>query len=664
MSALSIVHIGDEPTTSSDNIVVEKSFDDKNIEKNGRNGKVKQRNYTLNDVAALKKKMKAEVKKQEVSIGKEAKDASNITVPMKASFFEFVKAYFINDLIDNSNIVKIDNAEGVKAATDNHGDAFVEYLMEITFKVNKHVHCVKLTAYTTTSQLVFQPVGEKSGPKEHLGQKGSPRFFVENFLLPWCSKAISEKRYNEDIATKYYNALKEEIRKLDIMKLDQKKASKNISIEIDSMSKPGAKCAAKACNFKGIDPQNKAAVGVCAKCGNIEHFACVKIKNDHKEDIVRGIQKYFCSSCFTSNPSLILPDTSPPVKARARLDSLPLMGQGYLKITHSTTAKAILANQNQEMKKCDICDYETKSVQELRTHIDIVHKPECDKCKKTFNTAEELSKHIDTEHDVQGINEYIQNVDKHTCQHCDKMLGSSEELKDHVDSQHKLPCPSLSLDKQAQSKENHPCGDCDELFPNRNSLDKHVSEHHEFQCTHCEFVKNTRAALEEHIRESHTFLCVVCNISFPTEKDSNTHNETVHRPKDRTYECFSCEIIFSTPELMRKHTQEEHMHGCEVCNNKYKTKSLLNEHIATHTHTTPFKCQHCDQIIENRTELKTHIQTNHTFDCETCGYVGIGEGNMEDHILEKHAQPDSNGMYSCNDGTFQSREKFLVIISK
>ena len=64
MSALSIVHIGDEPTTSSDNIVVEKSFDDKNIEKNGRNGRVKQRNYILNDVAALKKKMKAEVKKQ------------------------------------------------------------------------------------------------------------------------------------------------------------------------------------------------------------------------------------------------------------------------------------------------------------------------------------------------------------------------------------------------------------------------------------------------------------------------------------------------------------------------------------------------------------------------------------------------------------------------
>merc|ERR1719233_2722263 len=100
----------------------------------------------------------------------------------------------------NNDIVKVDNAEGIKAATDSHGDAFVEYLMEITFKVTKHVHCVKLTAYTTTSQLVFQPVGEKSGPKEHLGQKGTPRFFVENFLLPWCSRAITVKSRSKEAA--------------------------------------------------------------------------------------------------------------------------------------------------------------------------------------------------------------------------------------------------------------------------------------------------------------------------------------------------------------------------------------------------------------------------------------------------------------------------------
>ena len=127
--------------------------------------------------------------------------------------------------------------------------------MEITFKVHKHIHCVKLTAYTTTSQLVIQPIGEKSGPREHLSQKGTPRFFVENFLLPWCSQAITEKRFNENLAATYLTALKKVIRKLDINKLDQKKATKAPTNEdrdtLDTTVKAPI-CVAKVCNFTGI----------------------------------------------------------------------------------------------------------------------------------------------------------------------------------------------------------------------------------------------------------------------------------------------------------------------------------------------------------------------------------------------------------------------------
>ena len=43
--------------------------------KSYRKGIVQQRNYVLNDVATLKKKMRAEGKTHELSIGKEAKDA-------------------------------------------------------------------------------------------------------------------------------------------------------------------------------------------------------------------------------------------------------------------------------------------------------------------------------------------------------------------------------------------------------------------------------------------------------------------------------------------------------------------------------------------------------------------------------------------------------------
>ena len=63
-----------------------------------------QRNYVLNDVGSLKKKLKHENKKNEIVIGKEAKDGSNITVPMRASFFEFVKANFIQEIENDDNI--------------------------------------------------------------------------------------------------------------------------------------------------------------------------------------------------------------------------------------------------------------------------------------------------------------------------------------------------------------------------------------------------------------------------------------------------------------------------------------------------------------------------------------------------------------------------------
>ena len=61
--------------------------------------------------------------------------------------------------------------------------------------------------------------------------------------------------------------------------------------------------------------------------------------------------------------------------------------------------------------------------------------------------------------------------------------------------------------------------------------------------------------------------------------------------------------------------------------------------------------------MSDQEELKKHIQHIHTFACETCEYTGIGEEAMEDHILEKHAKPDSNDVYKCDECNFQSKDK-------
>ena len=104
------------------------------VDKKKKRGKIVQRNYILNDVAALQRKVRCETsRKQEFVMGKEAKNGSNIVVKMKTGFFEYVKAHFINELVNIDEILDIDNAEAAKANTENSGEAYVEFSMNIAF---------------------------------------------------------------------------------------------------------------------------------------------------------------------------------------------------------------------------------------------------------------------------------------------------------------------------------------------------------------------------------------------------------------------------------------------------------------------------------------------------------------------------------------------------
>ena len=103
-------------------------------------------------------------------------------------------------------------------------------------------------------------------------------------------------------------SLENEIKKLEQQKTTRKVAGKeNRVVGITPIDAPvDAKCVAKTCSCKGLNTNNKAAVGVCAKCGNYEHFGCVKVKPDDRDNILKGSMKYFCSTCFSKNPSIAM----------------------------------------------------------------------------------------------------------------------------------------------------------------------------------------------------------------------------------------------------------------------------------------------------------------------------------------------------------------------
>ena len=208
--------------TDDDPVLMEKQQQEVEQVNHLKKGRVIQETYVLNDTAALKKKLRNENSmKEPFNTGADAKDGSNVVVLMKTSFFEHVKACYMQDLIKMDGVTSIENAVGTKAQTANSRGAFVEYALDVSFKVDEHIHVVKFTAYATTCKIMIQPIGSKN-TFEHLDKKTVPRYFVDTFLLPWCGLAFANKKYNE---IDLIDAINNEIVRLDLLKVSTRKGN-------------------------------------------------------------------------------------------------------------------------------------------------------------------------------------------------------------------------------------------------------------------------------------------------------------------------------------------------------------------------------------------------------------------------------------------------------
>ena len=603
----------------------------------------RQRNYVLNDVGALKKKITHEKRLSNYTIWKEAKDCSNVVIQMRASFFEFVKACFIEELESNPNITSIENAERAKASTESNGDAYVEYSLEISFVSQSNSHTIKLTAYTTTSQLMIQPINEKVRTYDHLGGQATPRYFAEKFLIQWCNKAVQENRFDDKIRDMYLNALKEQIKKLDISKLEQRKSVKSISdIPVnESTNTSKNKCVNKACSFQGrLNPNNKTAVGLCSNCGNFEHYICVGLSSEDKDDITSGKLKFFCSICFSKKPSIVTSDSSQHSKntSRQRLGSIPIMAQGYTSKSStdsapSSTSMALCSpkvldtesvstskateqapstaqDDSEKKKKCDNCNYATNSTEDLMEHIRTSHKPTCSTCDESFLSLEELKTHVEDGHTFK-------------CSECDFKCTKQTEIVNHVNQSHRVQsiiCEEYftnnsEIDKHLKDKHSHHCSSCAHVTNSLDQLQKHIRENHTpiLTCNHCDATFHSEDLLKKHMKEVHKYLCVECNVLLSNQELLNRHISEVHSNKHIT--CSVCNIQFDSNMHLDQHNQKEHLQYCLDCEDSFKTSTELQRHIEKDHR---FPCEYCMVVMNNNYLLRIHRELEHNHYCITC----------------------------------------------
>ena len=233
-------------------------------------------------------------------------------------------------------------------------------------------------------------------------------------------------------------------------------------------------------------------------------------------------------------------------------------------------------SNNEEMKKCEYCDYTSTKFfsvikHERKTHPESVHKPfKCSKCDYYCVEKNEFRKH-DRE---------VHNAEKVQCPKCDKKIAPFN-LRKHIKRMH------------------------DKIFP--------------FLCITCGYKATSNSVLKNHIETVHegkkSLQCNVCAAMFSVKRALNLHIITVHEGL-KLYKCPECEKSFGLKCNLTTHIRTVHegkkAFQCDLCSLKFSQKGSLIGHVASvHEGIKPYECSFCDKRFGVKGTLNTHIKLSH-----------------------------------------------------
>ena len=101
-------------------------------------------------------------------------------------------------------------------------------------------------------------------------------------------------------------------------------------------------------------------------------------------------------------------------------------------------------------------------------------------------------------------------------------------------------------------------------------------------------------------------------LDYFSEEQTNTN---VEKSKGITYNCNSCEKVFTRKVTLEEHQnmhQEENDQKCEYCGKQFSTVSNLKRHLNIHTgNQKHFQCNSCQKNFTTKNKLDAHRQSVH-----------------------------------------------------
>ncbi|XP_055530475.1 zinc finger protein 431-like isoform X2 [Wyeomyia smithii] len=172
-----------------------------------------------------------------------------------------------------------------------------------------------------------------------------------------------------------------------------------------------------------------------------------------------------------------------------------------------------------------------------------------------------------------------------------------------------------------------------------------------------------------HLKTDHKekiLICEHCDAVFQRRTEYNEHLDQHAAAEHVGFRCDLCSTTFNNIRALRMHRKNHlgppKVWGCEVCQKKYSSKNLLDEHMNMHSGKRPFKCSHCPKDFASKYTLaahtKIHQDRERVFNCRECGKGFYSQSNLLQHEKIHTGVRD----YACSDceKTFMSQHNLDI----
>ncbi|KAK7496804.1 hypothetical protein BaRGS_00012013, partial [Batillaria attramentaria] len=337
---------------------------------------------------------------------------------------------------------------------------------------------------------------------------------------------------------------------------------------------------------------------------------------------------------------------------------------------------------------CPFCgrNFARKETLQFHTYTHTKEKPfKCDECDKGFIRRFLLRQHKRMEH---PHNEEV------------AMDHLSQHMMDiHPETQPTPSVPAVELPRTSPFG----CQFCGRTFARKETLQLHTYAHtgeKPFACDECDkgFVRhfllrqhkrmehpqNEEVAVDhpsQHMTAGHPetqpspsvlavevprtppFVCPFCGRNFARKQTLQCHIYT--HTRETPFKCDECDKGFIRRFLLRQHKRMDHPQNgeaaldprpfvCHICSRNFHKKDTWQNHMFTHTHEKPYKCEECDKSFIRPCKLTQHMQQYHPeiqaaierldgvrcrpYVCTVCHMSFSGNDTLQSHMSTNHAE--------------------------